>query len=64
MICGVGEREEALIPADAEWRIRAILEYEEVVPNGQSSPAVISFPIEIIESGILLDAKLLETSRV
>lgn len=55
MILGLVDRVESLIPADAEWRSRARLLAFDVEPSGQSIPAVISLPIEIIDRGAEAD---------
>jgi hypothetical protein len=64
MIFGFGLSDESLMPADAECSKRATLENDEVDPSGKRSPLVISFPIDMIERGTELLAKVLETASV
>jgi hypothetical protein len=64
MILGLLVRVESLIPAEAECRRRARFAGEPVLPRGQSMPAVISLPMDIIERGAEADWKLLQTESV
>jgi len=65
MILGAGERLLSRTPDDAEWRRRARLTKEFALePRGQSIPAVISLPMEMILGWIFAASKLLETARV
>jgi len=64
MILGFVERFESLIPADAEWRIRARFAGLLVEPRGKSIPAVISFPIDTIDRETPAAWNALQVSRV